>query len=155
MLDTVQHHTIGSTAVTMTVAGDVNDIGLRLAKGDATLGWEGDPALSLHLAVEIDARGEPVPNGQVAYEVWHVGADGEPYCVLSAQKCDERIIRRIAAADNRRTSLTNRVESLQNKIDAARASREADQRGALAEKLAWALRKDLGAHVDGLTRDIH
>lgn len=140
MLDTI-HSTLAGR---VTVEGDVHDVIHRIEHGDPTLGWEGDPDLRLVANVET---GE--------YEVWARDAQGEPYIAIAHPTCDASLIRRLAAADNRR-------DTLQARIGRAEAERERNaQRAAddhlehLANRLQFGLMRDIGHRVGGLSRRLY
>lgn len=120
------------------VEADVFDVGRRLRDGDPTLGWEGDPSMSLCVNQHTGM-----------FEVWardHEG-QGEPYLAGSWAYCDNRVITAMAAGHWKRAR-----KVFQDMIDASDAkAAEADYQsrqhtGAIAEKLAWAGTRDLGIH---------
>lgn len=137
MLDTI-HSTLAGR---VTVEGDVHDVIRRIEQGDPTLGWEGDPDLRLVANIEDGT-----------FEVWARDAQGDPYIAVSHPTCDASLIRRLAAADNRRDTVMARIAR-------ADAQRQADEERAsegrleeLADRLQFGLRRDLGHRVGGLTR---
>lgn len=150
MLDQFRADAVGSTAVMSHVPGDVADIGRRLVEGDATMGWRGDPTMQIHFALPVDLAGRPLPGGVGVFEVWALDARREPYLVLTADRCDAEILRRVARAANR-DPVADAVK------DRARreARKEAEFRehvGAYGDKLHFALTQDVGQHYGGLTR---
>lgn len=157
MLDRVQSTFVGNTQVRTTITGEMDDIGRRLTEGDATLGWEGADDLTLHLAqqFEIDQFGNAKPTRNYHFEVWGIDGHGQPYLALSWPRCDASLLRRLSEIDNRKTSVLDRTVKLMDQARRDKESAEADKRGEMAERLAFALKKDLGHHHGGLTKSIH
>jgi len=112
------------------------ELGRRLREGDATVGWEGDPTLSLEF--------DPVNS---TWQVWGRDLHGETYCCGAWPHLDGRILRHMVEGHWR-----NARKTIQKVID-ARTAREkaavdsaAEARGAWADKLGWAAYKDAGIH---------
>lgn len=127
------------------VEGAVTDTLRKLKFGDGILGWEGD--VNMQLLVDT-ATG--------LYDVWTLDVAGEPSLVV-AQKpyADDRLIRDVIHADSRRFDVVGRVlEKIDKRQELEREAHKA-QVAEMADKLHFALMKDLGAHVGGLTKRIH
>lgn len=146
---------IGNTLVRLEETGEMADIGRRLVEGDATLGWGGEPTLSLHLAVEVGPDGNPLPSGKCHYEVWGRDNVGTPYLALTWPRCDASLLRRLVEIDNRVTSVAERSEKIRAAAQRQREREVAERLGPVVEKAAWALQKDLGAHIGGTTKTYH
>lgn len=155
MLDTVRSAFLGNTQVNVTVTGEMADIQRRLTDGDATLGWGGEPSLTIHLAVEVDDFGNPKRNGDVRFEVWGLDAHRQPYMALSWPRCDLSLIRRLVEIDNRRAPVLDRIIKENAAAEKAKKDAAAEQRGEMVEKFAHALQRDLGHHHGGLRKNIH
>lgn len=70
---------------TRSVVHDAGGISERVREGDPLCGWEGDPTYTLYYR-----RGSDEP-----YQVWATNGVGQPYLVLTAERCDHRILRRL------------------------------------------------------------
>lgn len=121
------------------------DIGQRIREGDATLGWLGDPLLELRAHPHyIDA--DNVDRG-TRWEVWRHHEDGEPTLVASkfGKLNGEQLIRNLAAHDTRTHDIaTELIAARDARLEALKRD-AADENAGIADKLAWALGKDLGA----------
>lgn len=123
----------------MIVTSDVLEIGRRIREGDDV--WRGDPSMSLCLN-----PGSPEP-----FEVWGLDAHGTPYLAASAERCDQRILDRLVAGDWQHVNVFAAITEHNAKVDAQRQRDADDQLDAAAEKMQWAMRRDLG-HLEGGTR---
>lgn len=121
------------------------DIAKRIREGDATLGWIGDPLLELRAHPHyIDA--ENVDRG-TRWEVWRHHEGTEPTLVAHkfGKLNGEQLIRNLAAHDTRTRDLATEM------LAARDARREQvrrdghDENEALADRLAWALGRDLSS----------
>jgi hypothetical protein len=156
MLSTVASDLIGSTAVQAWLPADVSDIQNRLVHGDATLGWRGDPTMFITFALPIDPLTQrPLEGGKGVFEVWAVDGRGEPYMVLAAERCDQRIVRRIAEAARPGRDPVQDVIDHNVKIEAERKRQFSERVEEYGDKLHHALMRDVGHHYGGLTRRIH
>jgi hypothetical protein len=112
----------------------------RLQNGDSTIGWEGDPRLALYRTQ--DRR----------WEIWRQEHDGEPRLVCRSRPglaLDNRLIMRLMEHDTRRGfRIKEHVDKVNAKVDADKAAALQPQKEAAADKLMWALRKDVG-HLYG------
>lgn len=123
-----------------------NDFYQRLHFGDASLGWLGDVNLGVYHE-----------NGRI--EVWRWCEDGEPRLIVRSRpgmaRLDSGLLRFLAAHDTQRRggfdpkahvdSHNARVEA-QRQVDLDARFEEA------ADKLHYAIRKDFGSHIGGLTK---
>lgn len=127
------------------VEGAVTNTLRKLKFGDGILGWEGDENMQLL-----------VDTASGLYDVWTLGADGEPALVVAQRPyADDRLIQDVIHADTRRFDVAGRVmEKANRRQELEREARKA-QVAEMADKLHFALMKDLGAHVGGLTKRIH
>ena len=115
---------------------EVEDMIHKLHYGDATLGWEGDPALALYRTE--DSR----------WELWRLENDGEyrRFCRSKpGAKLDNRLIMELVAHDARRgynphTALTQHNERLERERD----QRAQEKVAASLEKVYWGLKRDVG-----------
>jgi hypothetical protein len=114
---------------------------LRLLKhGDGILGWEGDP--NMEIMVDLITG---------MYDVWTLDTQGRPYLAFSRPYCDHRLVQDALACDTRRRDVAGDVMKLNLAREAAAQATFEDQVEEYADKLHFALRKDLG-HLFGGTR---
>lgn len=115
---------------------DSRDATDRLRNGDPTLGWSGDPDLSLVLNVKAQE-----------WEVWRVGATGrEMHCPVKpgAGVPIQSLIREIVKHDTRHVDVLRLVEDTNAQVDRDRDAAFREKTGEAGYKLAHALSKDLG-----------
>ncbi len=119
---------------------DVYDVERRLQEGDPTYGWPGDPNLFL----AIDPQPRPP-----RWEVHRLCDDGQVrrICVWKGEGApDGQLIAHIAAHDTRTRDVfgnLEREETLRERLEESDADAHREE---VADKLRFALRKDLGAH---------
>lgn len=173
MLDQIRTGFVGNTRVNVTATGEMLDIGRRLVEGDPTCGFAGAPDLTLHLAIKVDpVTGDPdercnkhkrrpcrscEDEGDHPYlfEVWGIDAHNQPYLALSWPRCDASLIKRLTEIDNRYSDIVDRSAKIALAAQRRIEAEQAEQRGEAVEKMAFALRKDLGHHHGGLTKSLH
>lgn len=124
------------------VDGDVLDIGRRIQQGDES-GWRGDPTMWLAYNA-MTGR----------FEVWATDLGGNQYIAASHDECNHVLIQKLIAGDPRRGDVLAGVLEVNARARADAERREREQRLIAHDKLAWALRKDLG-HLYGGTRRQH
>lgn len=121
------------------VDSDVLAIGRRLQEGDATLGWPGDPELSL--CFDHDRQ---------EWAVVHRDLTGSPYVVATGPTCDENLVRKVVAADNRLRDVAAEIDRRNAKVDAEYERRHEDfLDNHMVPKLQWAYRRDSGWDTPG------
>jgi len=119
------------------IAFDVYDIATRIQKGDES-GWRGDPSASLMFNPLIGR-----------FEVWMVDAMGTPYVACSHHRADHKLIIKPIEGDwQKGKSLHEDLMKRNKAIKAAHETDEQEKRLELADKIHWALIKDIG-HLDG------
>lgn len=115
---------------------EVQDIVDRLQNGDPTLGWEGDPRMALYRS--LDGR----------WELWRLEHDNEYRMVCRSRPglaLDARLIEHLVAHDTRRGfDAQMALEAHNGKVYADRQRVSQDRMNSAAERLRWALKKDLG-----------
>lgn len=123
-----------------------HDFVKRLHEGDASIGWLGDERLGVYFA---DDR----------IELWRHCEDGEMRLILRSRAGHRTLntdtLRVLAAHDSRRRGGFDAVAETNRHNDALRAradDRHADQTGEFADRLHFALRKDMGAYEGGSTK---
>jgi len=117
---------------------EVEDMIHKLHYGDATMGWEGDPALALYRT--LDGR----------WELWRLENDGEyrRFCRSApGAKLDNRLIMELVAHDARRgynphTALVAHNERLERE----RERKDQERTSETLQKVYHALGKDIGYH---------
>lgn len=125
------------------VSWDVYDISTRIQRGDES-GWRGDPSASLMF--------NPLAN---RFEVWMVDATNTPYVACSHDRCDHTLITKLIEGDwQKGKQLAEDIMKRNRQIKDAHEQAEKDKRQELADKLHWALVRDLG-HLEGSNRRIH
>lgn len=121
------------------------DVAKALTKGDPTKGWEGDE----RLALTWNGKDQRI-------ELWRCEEDGEYRLVLRGKPgkriVDQGLIDFLVAHDTRR-GYNPYAEAMAGNL--ANEKRIADERdgaiGEVADKLHWALMKDIG-HLEGGSR---
>ena len=123
------------------VPADVAFIGQRIMAGDATLGWRGDPSMSLMFNPHA-------PDGRV-FEVWGVDARRRPYIVARYDSVGPRILADLAASDwqNGPALLDRYYEGERKKAERKKADQR-DQQGELVERMQWAINRSF-RHLTG------
>jgi hypothetical protein len=91
-------------------------------------------------------------------EVWAFDASGQRYKAV-VQSCFEpgwkhTLLRKLRDGDWQ-TDAVGRWLAEQEAAEEARAKAQYEAMEALAEKAGWAMRRDIGAHVGGLTREFY
>jgi hypothetical protein len=119
------------------------DFDRRLKEGDASIGWTGDERLGVYYA-----------NG--CLELRRLCEDGELRVVMRARPgmkvLDTQTLRFLAEHDSQSRRAYDARADMDKHNDTIRRDAErhvASYREAAAEKLRWALRRDIGAHVGG------
>lgn len=124
----------------MLVESDVLDIGRRIAQGDEL--WRGDPTMGLFW--------NPVEG---MFEVWGEDIAGTPYLAAAHTHADARLILKLVEGDwQKGLAKVNALQAAEAKRKADEARAFADQNEELADKLHFALVKDIGQHYGGMTR---
>lgn len=127
------------------VEGGVTDTLRCLRYGDPTAGWEGDENMQLLVDLETGL-----------YDVWTLDARGEPGLVVGQRPyADHRLIVDVVLADSRRFDVIGRIDARNAANEKAAKQKLEDARAAAAEKLRWALMKDVGHLYGGLTKEFH
>lgn len=141
-IDDVHHPDVIHGHRVVRLGEDLHDLADRIKNGDPVQGWEGDVRLTL-------ARFDDPSTGP-RYELWRLEADGEYRLVakLPAYRDPSGIIRQLVERDARRGyDVRVAVERHNTKVQAAKDSESADRLGAASDRLAWALKKDLGVRT--------
>ena len=121
------------------ISTDVYDIARRVREGDES-GWQGDPTASILF--------NPLTQH---FEVWLIDAQNTPYIACSSQRCDHSLILKLIEGDWRKGHRL--LEDIQKKNAAARKAEDDakhEQAREIADKIHWAIIKDLG-HLEGGT----
>lgn len=138
MLSQVAHLADGTR---VEVDGAAVDTVRALKHGDGILGWEGDE--NMEVLVDLSTG---------MFDVWTLDAHAEPMLVLSRPYCDHRLVADVLRADTRRRDVAGDIIAHNIAVDEARKADFDARTEEAAEKLQWALRRDLGAYEGGLTR---
>lgn len=119
------------------------DINRRLREGDATLGWDGDPSLTCVMNLTYEQDGKRV--GRV--EVWQRFGENDARIILSrvgTRVPSDALIRKLVEHDTHHVDVRAAVDAHNEKLEADRWNEFSDYVEDGADKLAWALGKDLG-----------
>lgn len=120
------------------------DLAVRIREGDPNIGWLGDERLSLHLSPHYfdEALGREVPR----WEVWRRHEDGTSSLVchkLGMRPDGDALIRGLARNDSLRHDIAGEMLALRAKHEAQVAAAHLEQAEDTADKLHWALSRDL------------
>lgn len=136
MTDLLLPRELPDGSVVFADAEDSQAIGYRLRNGDATLGWPGDPALSLVRNTTKDR-----------WEVWRTHEDGTKSIVghrAGTRLPGNELILSIRDHDTRLVDVLGGIERQNDELAAKRDARFREKTGDAGDKLAWALGRDLG-----------
>jgi hypothetical protein len=122
------------------------DFDKRLKEGDPSIGWTGDERLGVYYA-----------DGRI--EIRRLCEDGELRVIMRSrpgmQVLDTQALRFLAEHDSQSRRAYDARADMDQHNDTIRRDAErniAARNEQSAEKLRWALRRDIGAHVGGSTR---
>jgi hypothetical protein len=130
-----QVHRALRTGRRVLITEDVQDIASDLKEIRATLKLEFDPDSDLFVVMDVVTN----PDGSIEDKlvtVWDVERNGQ---------LDRRLVERIREIAAPGYDLVAELEKRERQDERDRSSRFREQVGPAAEKLKWALRKDLGA----------
>lgn len=125
------------------------EIGRMVRDGDPDTGWLGDERLSLVLNTSFAADHPEVNcNGAPRWEVWRAHEQGEPslmvWCVT--HRIDgHQLCRQLALHDSRTHDIATEMLAARDKRAADLAADHRAENEAGADKLAWALGRDMSA----------
>jgi hypothetical protein len=124
---------------------DVYRIAQRIVEGDPTMGWRGDPQMSL--------MANPRATDGRHFEVWGVDAEGQPYIVAAYEKVSPKILADLAASDwqNDHRQMLTKMSADAHAAKRKRDDRRRDQEAEIADRLGHAVRRAFG-HLGGGTR---
>jgi hypothetical protein len=122
------------------VSFDVFDIVRRIREGDES-GWRGDPNASIMF--------NPVTRH---FEVWLVDDKNIPYIACSSDRCDHSLIVKLIEGDwQKGKKLIEEIQKKNRLAHEAKLSMDRDRAEEIADKMHWAIIRDLG-HLEGGTR---
>ena len=120
-------------------------IAQRIRDGDPTYGWLGDERLTLvHNAVWVDPD---TGKREGRWEVWRDHEDGTRSVVMwrrGRRLPGPALLRALAEHDTRTRDVLSEIDAHNEAVDRDRERVAREQRLDLADKLHWALCKDLG-----------
>lgn len=103
----------------------------------------------LFLAYIPPDRREP---GDVPFAILHCPAGRESYIVFTVEHCDERILERLWATDNRNGDVLNRLDAHNAALEAVKLKKELDVREERAELVQSIVRSSKSVYKhDGIT----
>lgn len=138
--DLIHPQAMPNGAVTWAPGAGLDDLQDRLRAGDPSKGWEGDPRLTLaHFRHPI--------SGDTYWELWRLEHDNAHRMVCRSRAnmpFPHGLIERLVEHDrNRGFNLHETVMQHNRKVNAERDV-PSERLQAAHERLAWAIRKDLG-----------
>jgi hypothetical protein len=123
------------------ITSDVYDIARRIREGDES-GWRGDPSASL--------MHNPFSN---MFEVWMIDGMNTPYIAATSHRCDHSLLLKLIEGDwQKGKQLLEAIQKKNHDIHQAKIDAEEDKRLEIADKIHWALMKDIGHHEGGTHR---
>lgn len=124
------------------------ELARRIRDGDANLGWLGDERLSLHLNMTHEPDPVNAPGVTVGrWEVWRRHDDGTSSVVchmVGDRPNADSLIRGLARNDSRTRDLAVEMIDTRAAHEAERSRRFREHAEDKADKLHWALSRDLG-----------
>jgi predicted HD phosphohydrolase len=125
------------------ISSDVYDIARRIREGDES-GWKGDPTASVMF--------NPLTEH---FEVWLIDSMNQPYIACSSRRCDHSLILKLIEGDWRKGhKLLEEITKKNHAAEKAKNDAKRDQVAEMADKIHWALLRDIG-HLEGGTRRAH
>jgi len=121
------------------LTSDMLDIGRRIREGDEL--WRGDPSMTLCW--------NPLTQ---KYEVIGVDRTGQQYLAASHHACDARLLIKLSEGDPTKHNVLARVMKENEQLRAAEDAAAREKAREVADKMHFALRKDLGQHMGGRHR---
>lgn len=122
------------------ITSDVYDIATRIREGDES-GWRGDPSASLMFNQWTNK-----------FEVWMEDGMRQPYIAATSDRCDHSLILKLIEGDwQKGRRLLDEIQNKNRAAHSARVLEEEDKRLEIADKLHWAIIKDVG-HLNGGNR---
>lgn len=122
------------------------ELARRIRDGDPNIGWLGDDRLSLHLNLTW-ADPDPAKVGLPRWEVWRDHETVDPTLVAAHVSRTigngDSLIRMLAAHDSRTHDIAAELLAARDQRDAAEKAANRDLFEGKADKLAWALGRDL------------
>lgn len=136
------------------------ELAARIRDGDAALGWLGDIRLSLHLNKAYETDPENPKPGTPRWEVWRDHEGTDPTFVAShvsfTMGNGDGLIRMLAAHDSRTHDIASEVLAARDRRDASKRAEFGEISNDKADKLAWALGRDLSLPAqDGKVFPLH
>lgn len=130
----------GHLELPIAMVGDMHALDDRIKYGDGGTGWRGDPSMGIF----IDKK-----TGK--FEVWGVDNQGKGYLAASHHVLDHTLLLKLVAGDPRKHDVIQEVLDSNQRLVDRRKAHNADLKGELADKVQWAIRRDLhngrGAHT--------
>lgn len=124
----------------MEVTMDIYDISRRIREGDES-GWRGDPTASVMF--------NPLTQ---QFEVWLIDDHNTPYIACSGPRCDHSLIVKLIEGDwQKGKKLLEEIQKKNRQAQEARLTADRDRAEEIADKMHFAIIKDLG-HLEGGTR---
>lgn len=124
------------------IDADVLDIDRRIREGDES-GWRGDPNMRLFW--------NP---GSMMFEVVGIDRTGQEYLAASHDRCDHTLLVKLVNGDPRRVNVFAEAAKHNAKLTADNEAADREKRLAVADKMQFAIRKDLG-HLNGGRGAVH
>ena len=138
-LDLMPGHTPGYSQLAE-INSDVYNICTRIQQCDES-GWRGDTSASVMFN----------PYSQ-QFEVWLVDGQNTPYIAATSDRCDHQLILKLIEGDwQKGRKLLEELQTKNRKAHSDRIAADREKTQEIAEKLHWAIIKDVG-HLEGGSR---
>jgi hypothetical protein len=121
------------------VTGEAQDIASRVKHGDPTLGWEGDPDMTVCVA---PYRNRLTGHVAMLFEVWAIDAHRQPYVAVTSDTCGPELIRQLVRADVRKRDVVAEAIKANERRERSEAADRSARHEEMADKLHLALVKE-------------
>lgn len=127
----------GVINLTAAQIGDVLDIDHRVKYGDES-GWRGDESMCVNINTLTGN-----------FEVWGIDSRGNQYKAATHSKLNHELVAKLVAGDWQKHDVIDEMMAANARTQAAIDLAERDKRMVLADKMAWAVRRDFAQHLGG------
>lgn len=128
---------------------DVHSVADRIKHGDASIGWRGDPSMDCYYNTDTET-----------VQVFGWDGRGDQYIAAEVipaydQGWRHTLLKKLKDGDWQDPGLVQRRMDWMAEPQRAKEAKLEEWQAEHAERMAWALRKDLGHMYGGLTKEIH
>lgn len=125
--------------------GESLGIAERVRNGDPTVGWRGDPEMDVYVRAGI-------------CQVWQFDRTGRRWCAVQVPTSEpgwqHTVLRRLRDGDWQNPDTIKNILREYDRNERRIAAEQAEACGRGADKVAYTMRRTMGQHYGGLTRDI-